>query len=271
MPDQTPIVRHPDLVAGLRRIGVRPGGVAMAHSSLSALGWVEGGAATVIEAFLDALGPTGTLVMPTLCVHARERRFAVWDHDRSPSDVGRTTETLRLDPRSVRSDHATHSVAAIGPLASWITRGHVSASGRPGPWGEAAFGHRSPWERLYDLNARYLFLGVNFRVNTLRHFIQSLLVERTLACLPRSRRAAAVARVRGWEQDGVWPDYSPEPMQAHIDSLGLLDRTRIGNATVLAYDTRDMVDAALAVLEGGGESWLNGLYVIWRRSALEAG
>ena len=46
----------------------------MVHSSLSALGEVEGGANTVIGALLEAIGPTGTLAMPAM---SGERPFDV--------------------------------------------------------------------------------------------------------------------------------------------------------------------------------------------------
>jgi aminoglycoside 3-N-acetyltransferase len=54
-------VTRAGLAADLGRLGVRPGSVLLAHSSLSALGWVCGGA----PALLDALGRDGTLVVPT--------------------------------------------------------------------------------------------------------------------------------------------------------------------------------------------------------------
>ena len=48
-----PAVTRPDIVAGLRRVGVAAGDVVFAHSSLSAFGWVKGGVDTVVEAMLE--------------------------------------------------------------------------------------------------------------------------------------------------------------------------------------------------------------------------
>ena len=50
------------LVADLRGLGVREGGIAMVHTRMSAIGWVVGAAETVVRALLEALGPEGTLM-----------------------------------------------------------------------------------------------------------------------------------------------------------------------------------------------------------------
>jgi aminoglycoside N3'-acetyltransferase len=47
------------------QLGLEPGGVAMVHCRMSALGCVVGGAETVVRALLDALGPDGTLMAYT--------------------------------------------------------------------------------------------------------------------------------------------------------------------------------------------------------------
>src|SRR5512137_1004372 len=52
------------LKTDLAALGVTPGMVLLVHSSLSALGWVCGGAQAVIQALTELLGPAGTLVMP---------------------------------------------------------------------------------------------------------------------------------------------------------------------------------------------------------------
>ncbi len=53
------------LVDDLQRLGVRAGMVLLVHSSLSSLGWVCGGPVAVVQALDEALGPEGTLVVPT--------------------------------------------------------------------------------------------------------------------------------------------------------------------------------------------------------------
>ena len=49
----------------LGALGVQEGVVLMVHSSLSAIGYVEGGPQAVIDALQQAVGPSGTVVMPT--------------------------------------------------------------------------------------------------------------------------------------------------------------------------------------------------------------
>ena len=52
------------VAADLRALGVRPGITILVHSSLSAIGWVNGGSVAVVQALLDVITPDGTLIMP---------------------------------------------------------------------------------------------------------------------------------------------------------------------------------------------------------------
>lgn len=262
---QFPIVQKHDIIIGLKSLGLSPGDIVMVHSSLSSMGYVVGGADTVIDAFLEVIGPTGTLVMPTLCQKDKERRFQTWNIATSPSDVGRITETFRLRPGVIRSDHATHSVAAFGPRAIEITSGHKTAWGRPGPWGEAAFGHGSPWEKFYELNVRYVFLGVTMRVNTMRHFIQSRIVEDCLNTAPPERQQALRARIQGWYTPGVWPNYDDTKMEAILNMLGLIKVVKIGAADVMMLQARDLVDRSRRILESDPERWFPEDFLAWYR------
>ena len=53
------------LAADLRSLGVRPGSTLLVHSAMRPLGWVCGGPHAVVLALRDAVGPEGTLVVPT--------------------------------------------------------------------------------------------------------------------------------------------------------------------------------------------------------------
>ncbi|WP_238314740.1 AAC(3) family N-acetyltransferase, partial [Methylobacterium crusticola] len=59
------MIGRKELVRDLRRLGVTPGMDLMVHSSLSAIDFVEGGAETVVDALLQAVGKRGTLLAPS--------------------------------------------------------------------------------------------------------------------------------------------------------------------------------------------------------------
>jgi aminoglycoside 3-N-acetyltransferase len=260
-------VQQEDIEAALREIGLKAGEVVLVHSSLSSMGYVVGGADTVIEAFLAVLDPRrGTLVLPTLCQRDIDKRFEIWDIEKSPSDVGRITEVGRLRSDAVRSDHPTHSVAAIGARAVEITGHHGNASGRPSPWGAAAFGIGSPWEKLYEWNARYVFLGVTTSCNTIGHFAQAKFVQECLE-QARERRAALAAEIRGWQKPGVWPDFSFEAVEDWLKARGLMRYGQVGEAVLRATRARNNVDTILDKLRTVPETFLKDDFMDWYRRA----
>lgn len=108
----------------------------MVHSSLSSMGKVKGGALVVVEAFLEVLGPEGTLMVPTFTHSATE----YFDPQQSLSKNGAITEATRRYPGAVRSLHPTHAVTAIGPDADELVqddleRGPLGAGLCPGSAG----------------------------------------------------------------------------------------------------------------------------------------
>lgn len=56
-------VTQRDMEEGLRQLGLGRGDVVEVHSSLSSFGWVEGGAAAVVDALMAVVGEEGALVM----------------------------------------------------------------------------------------------------------------------------------------------------------------------------------------------------------------
>jgi aminoglycoside 3-N-acetyltransferase len=104
------------LVEQLLSLGVRPGGVLLVHTALSRVRPVEGGPLGLIQALSDALGPEGTLAMPTMTAGD-----SVFDPRTTPTqDMGVTAERFWRLAGVLRSDHPSASFAARGPRVAEI-------------------------------------------------------------------------------------------------------------------------------------------------------
>lgn len=141
LPQRDHMVRRSQLVGDLRRLGVETGMDLMVHSSLSRIGAVEGGAETVIDALLEAVGTRGTLLMPSF----NHRAAPVYNRMTTPTTNGAIPDAFWRRPQTVRSEHATHAVAALGPRAEQYCVNHLEA----GCWApESPIGqlvHRGGW------------------------------------------------------------------------------------------------------------------------------
>lgn len=181
--DQPLPVTRDGLAADLAALGVTAGSTLLVHSSLSSLGYVSGGAHAVVLALLDALGPEGTLVVPThsgdLSDPADWRNPPVpeawwpvlreampaYDPVLTPTrGMGAVPDTVRRLPGALRSDHPAHSFCAVGPHAGRVTAGHGLVDG---------LGEQSPLARCYDLGADVLLLGVGHDSNTSLHLAEA--------------------------------------------------------------------------------------------------
>ncbi|MHB0879182.1 MAG: AAC(3) family N-acetyltransferase [Anaerolineae bacterium] len=258
-----------DVAAAARSLGLAAGDTVMFHSSLSSMGTVAGGADAVIDGMLQAVGPEGTVVVPTLCnwePGEQAQVFPRWDPVRSPSYVGRITEVFRQRPEARRSDHATHSVAAIGRRAEELTAGHGSGGERLGPFGPRAFARASPWQRLIDWDAHYCFIGVTYRVNTMVHMVESLLVEHALERAPSDRRPSLAAAITDWLVPGIWPTVridDREAIEALLAERGLVRCGSIGSATLRCSPAGQMVRTWVEIIEADPQRWLPADYLAW--------
>ncbi|MFF4043256.1 aminoglycoside N(3)-acetyltransferase [Streptomyces sp. NPDC001816] len=181
-PPTGPLVTRDTVSTQLRLLGVETGEILLVHSSLSSLGWVNGGAVAVVQGLLDALGPAGTLVVPTQSGGLSDP--AVWGNPPVPEEwwdriratmpaydplitpsrgVGVIPETVRTWPGALRSAHPQTSFAALGPRAAEIVDGHTP---------DCRLGERSPLARLERLGARVLLLGAGYDACTSFHLAE---------------------------------------------------------------------------------------------------
>jgi aminoglycoside 3-N-acetyltransferase len=165
-PVTNPWLSRKRIARDLLKVGVRPDGILLVHSSLSSLGYVLGGPATVIRALLDALGPEGTLVMPTHTFRQMNEGSRTFDARETCSCVGTLTEVFRRWPGAQRSLHPTHSVAAVGPLAGQLVEGHEAAS--------TPCGDGTPYAKILERDGKVLLLGVGLKNHTAFHTVEAM-------------------------------------------------------------------------------------------------
>jgi aminoglycoside N3'-acetyltransferase len=165
-------ITRQEIVNQLVELGVKKGSTLFVHSSLKRIGYVQGGAKGVVEAILEILGPEGTLVMPTFSWFPQtqkdylSKRFPVFNSKKSRSGLGIITETFRRLPNVIRSEHPTHSVAALGPEARYLTCEHFKSL--------TPFDSSSPYQKLIKLNADILCLGVSLTSVTFFHVFEDI-------------------------------------------------------------------------------------------------
>ena len=158
------------LVAELEACGFRNEGIVFVHSSLSALGYVEGGARTVVDALRTVIVEQrhGTLAMPLFSLdgsmYDTVRSGAVFDVRSSPSLMGAITEAFRGFPEVERSLHPTHSVGALGSRATWLVGGHETCGSN--------FGDGSPLGRLLEAGGLLMGLGTDLGPVTFYHVLE---------------------------------------------------------------------------------------------------
>lgn len=215
-------IRLKDLEDGLRSLGLGTGSAVLVHSSLSSIGWIEGGAGTVLKAFLNVLGKTGTLVVPVF------------------GDLGVFTKTVEKHPAAVRSVHPMAAVAAVGKNAKAICSAHWKA--------ELAHGKDTPYTRIADLGGWVLLLGVDQDRNTTLHTVEELLRLPYLKTTDEKTFDTPEGKVTK-----SWP-FFPGPhrdfigIDALLRASGKMKVGRLGKAVARLIRSRDLID--LLVEEG---------------------
>ena len=173
-----PIVKK-DITGAFSDLGLRQADIVMVHTSLSGIGYVCGGAQTVIEALTETVGQNGTVMMPTQSwknldpdagVHGEvpeeywdiiRENWPAYNRKLTPTNtMGAVAEMFRSWPGAIRSDHPARSVAAWGRYAEYLVSNHNLSN---------IFGEGSPIGKLYELNGDVLLIGVGYDKNTSLH------------------------------------------------------------------------------------------------------
>ncbi len=239
-----------EIEQGFRKIGLKSSQVVLVHSAMRTCGYIEGGAGSVVGAFLEVLGSRGTLVTPTFTFCHEAEDDPIIDPLRDPSEMGIITETVRLHPEARRNTAYRHSFAAVGRRREPITQVDPSLS---------SFDLRSAFGVMLALDTQIVLLGMPYSTSTSHHFAE------WICEVPYRHLIPLEVRVRlpdGSLQSQRMTDYQPKPgaggayYERHTDfnrlgkmleDRGLVGITAIGNAVVRRFAMRDLI--ALAEVE----------------------
>ena len=220
-----------DIEAQLAALAVRRSGVLLVHTSFRKVRPVEEGPLGLIRALHAAVGPEGTLVMPTMTDGE-----SVFDPRSTPSlDMGITAELFWRQSGVLRSTHPGGSFAASGPLAARICAPQPLAP---------PHGIDSPPGRVVELGGQVLLLGVAFSECTVLHVAESM------ANVPYFVEHPCVVEVDGAPQRVMIAETDHCcrgfcQMDGFLRARGSLRRGEVGNANATLAEARDIV--ALAV------------------------
>jgi len=242
------MVTKRDFMNALDALGVKKGDTLLSHSSFKSLGTCENGADTVVSAMLNTVGDSGTVVFPTLCQRDWGNVYKNWHID-APSDVGYLTNYFRQLPEAKRSNQATHSVAAIGRHRDYLTETHGESGQRYGIFGDTPFSADSPWQKMYELDTKVLFIGVGIGKCTFRHLAEYIVIDDVLAMIKDKPEyhslKAELWHYSSWQKRGIWPHVNSYYVEELLERDGRVFRTKCGNAELMLITTREFIDCAI--------------------------
>jgi aminoglycoside 3-N-acetyltransferase len=221
----------------LGALGVEPGGVLLVHTSFRAVRPIEGGPGGLIDALRLAMGPHGTLVMPSWTGDDDEPFVAA--ETAAARDLGIVADTFWRLPGVARSEHA-FAFAAAGPHAARITSDPL-----PVP----PHGPESPVGRVHELDGQVLLLGVGHDANTTLHLAEALArvpyrVTKHCTVLEDGRPV----RVDYWENDHCCARFALA--DDWLRTRGLQADGRVGHAHARLARARDIVSVTVEHLAG---------------------
>ncbi len=263
------------LACELRSLGLAKGDTVWMHSSFTSLGQVEGGAAAVLGALRDAVGPDGLILLPSFnLLDGTEVRMANWDVETSPSTVGWITEFARAEGGFVRSDHYSHSCAASGPGADAFVARHRDRTGNRSPWDKEksrwgrTFGEGCPMVMAYrQKGARLLMLGTLYDSSTYMHVVEVFLwagmlqeaadtnevpaSQQQMMSAEQLRQLIPFPSINRPALGGFWEGHARS-------NPGLMTKGLVGDAECRLCSIVDFVDALIQEMVRNPQPYLNG-------------
>ena len=160
----------------LESMGLKGDETILIHSSMKAIGAVDGGADTVLDAWMEYF-KDGLLLLPTHTWKTVNADNPVYNPYTTPSCVGLLTNMFMKRDGVIRSLHPTHSMSGYGKNAAEYLAGEEYNNTPCTPGG--------CYDRLKEVGSKVLLVGVGHERNTYIHSVEEVLnVPNRLSDMP---------------------------------------------------------------------------------------
>ena len=241
-------------------LGIKSGDHIALGMSFGSIGMVSGGPKSFVEALLDVVGPSGTVMIPTFTLYYPlfmirynkvpffRKKVHVFRKEETPSYTGIIAEHIRNDLRAIRSNHPTNSFAAIGGKANYLLRDHNHHS--------PAY---SPYSKLADINGKLLTIGLGYRLIGIGHEAQSK--AGLLNCLPSNKGALFFdesdrIRIFVRRDKGGCIKRLHDVINNNLREAGIVTEGSVGKAKAFVIPARESLDIMTNLLERNPEHYL---------------
>lgn len=234
-----------DLLIQLKKFIVPAKCPVIVHSSLKSVGFIDGGAETLLSALRKHFCKDDGL----LCIPTHTWISMVLDLTYPETNLGALPTVAASHPDGVRSLHPTHSVTVFGNGAEKFVESEVHSDTPTHPNG--CYGN------IYRQNGYVLLIGVDQRKNTLIHCFEEMLkvkgrlTDKKIETRIIHKGGREEKRLLYWFDESKIPDVSSyfdkfEPAFRHY---GCIVDGKLGNAEVRLCNARKMKEVMDIIYE----------------------
>jgi aminoglycoside 3-N-acetyltransferase len=239
-----------DIKLGFENLGFSRGHRIMVHSSLSSLGWVEGGPEAVITALMELVGSEGTILMPSFNHGAPFNRngSGIYGPLKTPCTNGRITDTFWRMKGVCRSLNPTHPFASWGKDAERYTKDHHLT---------LTMGEDSPLGIITRDDGYQINLGTSHNTTTAKHLAETInrspcLGYRTESYPVRLPDGLMVYhRSWGWRERSCPITDSGKYIEIEMERQKLQKRGYVGKSLATYFKLKDLIKIILNLLDNG--------------------
>ena len=226
-----------DISEQLNRLDIEKGRIVTVHTSLKAVGEIDGGGETLLNALIQCFTQGGGL----LCVPTHTWDSDVYDLRKAESCIGVLPRLAAAHPDALRTLHPTHSMAVFGE------KERAEAFVKDEQFAPSPANPKGCYGKIYENDGYVLLIGVGQDKNTYLHCVEEMLdvpdrltdykVEKTII----HKDGTEEKRHLYWFDEKISDVsvYFPK-FEAPFRHFGAITDARLGNAALQVCNARKM-------------------------------